>query len=105
MTFADMMREGAPEGLGVKMAHMTLELSDGNKLFASDVFEGAEYKGVEGVAMRVTCADAADAERLFGAMSEGGTVTMPLGKTDWAALFGMCRDQFGVGWIIDVDAG
>ena len=101
MTFADMM----PEGLSVKMAHMTLELSDGNQLLASDVFEGAESKGVEGVAMRVNCADAADAERLFDVMSEGGTVTMPLGKTDWAALFGMCCDQFGVGWMIDVDAG
>ena len=56
------------------MVHMTLELSDGNQLLASDVFEGAEYKGVEGDTMRVTCADEADAERLFGGMSEGGTV-------------------------------
>ena len=79
MTFADMM----PEGLSVKMAHMMLELSDGNQLLASDVFEEVEYKSVEGDAMRVTCADAADAERLFGVMSEGGAVTMPLGKTDW----------------------
>ncbi|MDG1075184.1 MAG: hypothetical protein P8P65_00820 [Planktotalea sp.] len=53
---------------------MTLELSDGNQLLASDVFEEVEYKGVEGDAMRVSCADAADAERLFGGMSEGGTV-------------------------------
>jgi uncharacterized glyoxalase superfamily protein PhnB len=75
------------------MVHMTLELSDGNQLLASDVFEEVEYKGVEGDAMRVSCADAADAERLF------------VGKTDWAALFGMCCDQFGVGWMIDVDAG
>ena len=56
------------------MVHMTLELSDGNQLLASDVFEEVEYKGVEGDAIRVSCADAADAERLFGGMSEGGTV-------------------------------
>jgi uncharacterized glyoxalase superfamily protein PhnB len=56
------------------MVHMTLELSDGNQLLASDVFEEVEYKGVEGDAMRVSCADAADAERLFVGMSEGGTV-------------------------------
>ena len=105
MNFADMMGKGTPEGLGDKMAQMTLELSDGSQLFASDVFEELEYKGVEGDAMSVTCADAADAERLFGVMSEGDTVTMPLSKTDWAALFGMCRDQFGVGWMIDADAG
>jgi hypothetical protein len=38
------------------MVHMTLELSDGNQLLASDVFEEVEYKGVEGDAMRVSCA-------------------------------------------------
>ena len=43
LTFADMM----PEGLSVKMAQMMLELSDGNQLLASDVFEEVEYKGVE----------------------------------------------------------
>ena len=42
MTFADMMGEGAPEGLGDKMAHMTLELSDGSQLFASDLFDEEE---------------------------------------------------------------
>lgn len=56
------------------MVHMTLELSDGNQLLASDVFEEVEYKGVEGDAMRLTRADAADAERLFGGVFEGGTV-------------------------------
>jgi PhnB protein len=53
----------------------------------------------------VTCANVAEAETLFGVMSEGGMVTMPLAKTDWAELFGMCRDRFGVGWMIDLGAG
>jgi len=104
MTFAEMMGEGAPDGLGEKIAHMTLDLSDGSQLFASDVFDESDYKGVEGVAMSVTCADAGEAQALFAVMSQGGVVTMPLGKTDWAELFGMCRDKFGVGWMIDVDA-
>jgi PhnB protein len=105
MTFAEMMGEGAPEGLGEKIAHMTLDLGEGSQLFASDVFDESDYKGVEGVAMSVTCANVAEAETLFGVMSEGGMVTMPLAKTDWAELFGMCRDRFGVGWMIDLGAG
>ncbi len=104
MTFAQMMGAGAPEGLGAKMAHMTLDLGEGRQLFASDVFDESDYKGVEGVSLSVTCATAAEAEALFAVMSEGGSVSMPLGKTDWAALFGMCRDRFGVAWMIDVDA-
>lgn len=105
MTFAEMMGEGAPEGLGDKIAHMTLDLGEDGQMFASDVFDASEYKGVEGVAMSVTCGSAAEAEALFATMSKGGSVTMPLGKTDWAELFGMCRDRFGVGWMVDLDAG
>ena len=27
---------------------------------------------------------------------------MPLGKTFWSPRFGMVKDRFGVGWMIDV---
>jgi PhnB protein len=34
--------------------------------------------------------------------SQGGQVTMPLGKTFFSPRFGMCTDKFGVGWMVIV---
>ena len=41
------------------------------------------------------------AERIFAALSTGGTVTMPFGPTFWASAFGMCVDRFGIGWMVN----
>ncbi len=32
--------------------------------------------------------------------SDGGTLTMPAEKTFWGAYFGMCRDRFGINWML-----
>ena len=39
-----------------------------------------------------------DAERIFQALAENGTVKMPMQKTFWAARYGALIDQFGVPW-------
>ncbi|MFI6868655.1 VOC family protein [Nocardia sp. NPDC050406] len=41
-----------------------------------------------------------EAERVFTALSADGTVTMPLGKTEWAEVFGMVTDKFAVPWMV-----
>lgn len=46
--------------------------------------------------------DETTVKRLFDALSEGGSVMMPLQKTFWAPLFGMCTDKFGVSWMLSV---
>src|SRR5690606_8021681 len=45
---------------------------------------------------------AAEAERAFAALAEGGKVTMPLAKTFWSPKYGMLADKFGVGWMVMV---
>ena len=42
-----------------------------------------------------------EAERIFAALSGGGTITMPFGPTFWASAFGMCVDRFGIGWMVN----
>ena len=32
----------------------------------------------------------------------GGTVTMPMQKQVWGDEFGMCVDQFGVSWLVNI---
>ena len=53
--------------------------------------------------MAVQVETPAEAERLFAALSEGGTVQMPIGETFWSARFGMLTDRFGVPWMINCE--
>ena len=41
-------------------------------------------------------------KRVFAALSQGGSVMMPLAPTFWSPLFGMCTDKFGVNWMVSV---
>jgi PhnB protein len=45
-----------------------------------------------------------EAERLFGALSEGGKVSMPLQDMFWGAYFGSLTDKFGVHWMVNCAA-
>lgn len=45
----------------------------------------------------------AEAERVFGALSEGATIQMPLQKTFWTPGFGMLIDQFGIPWMVNTE--
>ncbi|WP_227980245.1 VOC family protein [Nocardia spumae] len=49
--------------------------------------------------------DQAEAERIFTGLSAGGQVSMPLGKTEWAELFGMVTDKYSVPWMINLYGG
>ncbi|OON72214.1 VOC family protein [Streptomyces tsukubensis] len=37
-------------------------------------------------------------------LAEGSTVVQPLGPSQWAPLYGMLTDRFGVTWVLDVAA-
>ena len=45
--------------------------------------------------------DPVDAERVFHALAENGTVQVPIQETFWAIRFGMLIDQFGIPWSIN----
>jgi PhnB protein len=45
----------------------------------------------------------AEAERVFHALAENGTVRMPIQETFWAVRFGMLVDQFGTPWMINCE--
>jgi len=46
----------------------------------------------------VECAGAEEVDRLFAALSEGGTVLMGLDRYPFARRFGWVNDRFGVSW-------
>ncbi len=44
-----------------------------------------------------------ETDRLFAAISAGGTVTMPLDDMFWGSYFGACVDKFGIPWQFNHD--
>ncbi len=71
-------------------------------LMGSDQRPG-EHSELTGFSLSSNPETAEEAERIFSELSEGGTITMPLGETFWALRFGMLKDQFGVPWMINCD--
>ena len=66
---------------------------------------GCDYPGgpaMGGFRISLDMADEAEVRRLYAALSENGSVQMPLAPTFWSPLFGMVTDRFGVGWMVAV---
>ncbi len=77
-------------------------LLGGQVMMASDSWPGQPVDH-GGFSLSLNLEDKAAAEKIFGALSEGGQVSMPLAKTFWAEFFGVCTDRFGISWMINVD--
>ena len=54
----------------------------------------------QGFALSIATKTAAEADKLFNALADGGKVTMPQTKTFFSERFGMLADKFGVNWMI-----
>jgi PhnB protein len=85
-TFADFGNQGSP---------------DADRIMAADVTSEMPYQPPAGFAVSLS----GDDDALHGyweKLSASGTVTMPLAKQSWGAEFGMCTDQFGVPWLVNI---
>src|SRR5688500_10440347 len=90
--------EQCPPGSKDRIMHASMDL-DGRTLMASDSPAG-QHKPMSGFALSLFYDTAADARRIFDALSPGGQVIMPVQKTFWAEAFGMFTDRFGTPWMI-----
>jgi PhnB protein len=81
--------------------HATLTIGD-RVLMAADSPPG-QYEEPKGFAVSIQVSDPAEAERIFKALSEDGTLRMPLQKTFWSPAFGMLVDQYGIPWMINCE--
>lgn len=57
----------------------------------------------QGFTVCISVDEPAEADRVFGALAEGGTVRMPIAETFWARRFGMLVDRFGTPWMINCE--
>jgi len=84
-----------------KIMHCALKIGS-TRVMASDGC-ASDDAGFKGVCLTASVATEQEADRVFAALSEGGHVTMPLGKTFFSPRFGMLTDRFGLGWMVIVE--
>jgi PhnB protein len=88
-----------PKEWGPKIMHATMQVGD-QTLMGADA-PPDRYQQPQGFAVALHIEEPAEAERAFGALSEGGNITMPIQETFWAHKFGMLVDRFGTPWMVN----
>lgn len=83
--------------------HVELAITGGHVLMGTDAPESMGFTLAAGnnVHINLEPDTRAEAERLFGALSAGGQVQMPLQDMFWGAYFGSLRDRFGIQWMVN----
>ena len=81
-----------------KIIHASIRIGD-QVLMGSDA--PPERAGqLQGFTLSLSAATPEEAERLFAALSAGGTVEMPMAETFFAHRFAMFADRFGMAWMV-----
>jgi PhnB protein len=84
-----------------KIMHARLAL-DKQIIMGSDA-PPQHFSKPQGFSISLSVKDPAEADSLFDALSQGGQIQMPIGKTFWSVRFGMCTDRFGIPWMINCE--
>jgi|SRR6185437_11039310 PhnB protein len=102
MTWADTpMAKEVPAETRSQIVHARMQVDD-TVLMGGDAPPG-RYEAPKGITVTITVEQPAEADRIFAALSEGGTVTMPIQETFWAQRFGMFTDRYGTPWMINCE--
>ena len=89
-----------PAGSENKVMHCSFRVGD-SLLMASDCHCGGK-PDFHGFSLSLSVSSESEADRLFAALSDGGTAQMPLTKTFFSPRFGMVIDRFGLSWMVVV---
>lgn len=107
-TFGEMPpQEGMPpiaEEMKNNLMHVSLPISDETVLMGSDTGGwGPELNVGNNFSISVNADSNEESDKIFNALSAGGTITMPLANTFWGSYFGMLTDKFGINWMVSHD--
>jgi PhnB protein len=97
--------EKMPKDEQTMIMHASLPMGKTNTLMATDALKsmGMELTMGNNFYICVNTESEKETETFFNGLAEGGKIEMPLNKTFWGAYCGMCRDKFGIQWMITFD--
>ncbi|MBI1379810.1 MAG: hypothetical protein GC161_01835 [Planctomycetaceae bacterium] len=89
-----------PPGYDTKIMHAEFTVGE-MTLMGSDGCGGPQDgPNPLGFRLALCVPSAADADRVFAALADGGQVDMPLAETFFSPRYGMVTDRFGIGWMV-----
>jgi PhnB protein len=86
-------------GMADKVMHACIKVGD-TPVFVSDGNCNEASLQFQGITLTINADSDAEADKLFGALGNGGQIQMPMAETFFASRFGMVADKFGVSWMV-----
>jgi PhnB protein len=102
-TFAEFGASTGPDEDALVM-HADLEGPAGIRFMAADVPLRMEYQPGSNFSMSLGGEDDAELRGYFEQLADGGAVLQPLVTASWGDTFGMCKDRFGIHWLVNISA-
>lgn len=84
-----------PEEAKDRVSHALIQVGVGELMF-SDTFPGQPSTKGDMISICIETDNAEESKRIFSALQDGGTVTMPIQETFWSPAYGIVTDKFGV---------
>ena len=100
-TFADFHASEDPAEQD-KIMHAMLTADSGMVLMGADTPNSMDYTPGNNFSVSLSGADEAELRGYWDKLSDGGSVTVPLDRAPWGDMFGMCKDRFGVDWLVNI---
>jgi PhnB protein len=98
-TFGEYGMSGPDSG---RIMHGMLETPTGYTIMGADITSEMDYQPMAGISVSLSGDDGALLRDYWAQLAAGGTVAVPLEKQVWGDEFGMCTDQYGVSWLINI---
>ncbi|GAB4093541.1 VOC family protein [Flaviaesturariibacter terrae] len=92
-----------PENEKNAVMHVALPILGGTEIMGTDMLESMGHKLRIGnnTTINLEPDTRAETERLFKALSAGGSDIAPLADQFWGAYWGCCLDRFGIRWMFN----
>lgn len=88
-----------------KIMHAMLTTENGMVLMGADTPGSMDYTPGNNISISLSGSDEAELGGYFEKLADGGTVLMALEKAPWGDTFGMCKDRFGLDWLVNISPG
>jgi PhnB protein len=92
-----------PAGEQNLVMHAELPILGGHVLMATDMLRsmGHETRVGNNTTLCLDVDSREEADRLYGALSEGGSEGSPMADMPWGAYWGVTLDRYGIRWMIN----
>jgi len=105
--FGDMpTMDGVPpmsDAVKAMILHVELEITGGLILMGTDAPKEMGFSVIQGnnVNINLEPDTREEADRLFSALAEEGSIHQPIQEMFWGAYYGQVQDKFGVFWMVN----